>query len=77
MKTETIRGVYDKGAIRFHTTLKLGRKLPLPDQTLIRFQVEWPRPSRSGAMGSFSLLRAPKRLARLIAESPELSVLNT
>lgn len=72
----TISGIYENGAIRFRSTLKLGRKLPLRNRTLIHFIVELPG-RRSVAMETFGILRVPKRLARLVAESPEFSVLNT
>ena len=74
-RLRTINGVYHNGEIRFHTTLKLGRKLPLPNRTALRFRIEVPETAH--ALRSFGLLRVPKRLARLIAESPEFSVLNS
>ena len=73
---KTISGMYENGAIRFRGTVKLGRKLPLRNHTPIRFIVELPG-TRSVAMQTFGILRVPKRLARLVAESPEFSVLNT
>ena len=73
---KTINGIYDNGVIRFHSSIKLGRKLPLRNRTPIRFIVELPG-TRSVAMETFGILRVPKRLARLVAESPEFSVLNT
>ena len=75
MTKKTIDGIYENGTIRFRGTVKLGRKLPLRNHTPIRFIVELPG-SRSVAMETFGMLRVPKRLARLVAESPEFSVLN-
>lgn len=76
MAKRTISGIYENGAIRFHTTMKLGRKLPLRNHTRLRFIVELPM--RHNVVGdTFGLLRVPKHLARLVAESPEFSVLNT
>ena len=72
---KTIRGVYENGTIRFRGTVKLGRKLPLRNHTPIRFIVELPG-TRSVAMQTFGILRVSKRLARLVAESPDFSVLN-
>ena len=75
-RSVTISGLYENGTIRFHSTLKLGRKLPLRNRTLLRFRVELPAGPHT-AWNTFGLLRVPKRLARLIAESPEFSVLNS
>lgn len=76
MATKTLSGIYDNGTIQFHTTIKLGRKLPLRNRTRVRFMVEWPR-RRGAVIESFGMIRVPKRLARLIAESPEFSVLDS
>ena len=75
--TQKVSGMYENGKIRFRTTVKLGRKLPLPNHTRLVFKLELPRTSRGTAWESFGLIRVPKRLARLIAESPEFSVLNS
>jgi len=72
----TINGVYENGVIRFRsTTIKLGRRLPLRNRTILHFRLELPPPSV--ALQTFGILRVPKRLARLVAESPDFSVLNT
>ena len=76
MTKRTISGIYENGTIRFHTTMKLGRKLPLRNHTRLRFLIELPT-RRATALATFGLIRVPKRLARLVAESPEFSVLNT
>lgn len=70
---KTISATYENGAIRFHDTIRLKRKLPLRNHTRLRFTIILP----STAESTFGLLKVPKRLARLVAESPEFSVLNT
>ncbi len=73
---QTINGVHENRTNHFLGTVKLGRKLPLRNHTPIRFIVELPG-TRSVAMQTFGILRVPKRLARLVAESDEFSILNT
>ncbi|MBI3319193.1 MAG: hypothetical protein HYZ89_01205 [Candidatus Omnitrophica bacterium] len=75
MKTKIVSGIYENGTIRLHTTIKVGRKLSLRNQARVRFLLEFPT-QRSTAFQTFGILRVSKRLARLIAESPEFSVLN-
>ena len=72
----TITGIYDEGTIRFRN-MKLGRKLPLRNHTVLRFTVELPKAGRRSAFDTFGILRVPKRLARAIAESPAFSLLNS
>ena len=71
-----INGVYENGTIRFRA-VKLGRKLPLRNRTVLHFRLELPKGPASIALQTFGILRVPKRLARLVAESPEFSVLNS
>lgn len=73
---KTITGIYANGAIRFPSPLKLGRKLPLRNGTRMRFNVGFPWESDS-ILATHGIIRVPKRLARLIAESDEFSVLNS
>jgi len=75
-RVRTVNGIYENGTIRFRSTVKLGRKLPLRNQTVLHFRLELPS-SPSIALQTFGILRVPKRLARLVAESPALSVLNS
>ena len=71
-----LSGIYENGTIRFPGTINVGRKLPLRNRTRVRFIVELPT-KRSVAMETFGIIRVPKRLARLIAESPEFSILSS
>jgi hypothetical protein len=76
MPKETIDAIYENGTLRFHTTIRLSRKLPLKNRTRLRCTLELPTTARP-SMRSFGLLRTSKRVARLIAESPEFSVLGS
>ena len=72
----TVNGIYENGTIRFPSAIRLGRKLPLRNHTVLHFRLELPKGLASVALQTFGILRVPKRLARLVAESPEFSALN-
>lgn len=73
-----LHGVYGKGAIQLPVgTLKRTHRIGGAGLTYL---IVVKRPQHAGVdaiRNSFGLLRASKRLARIIAESPELSVWNT
>ncbi|OGX38877.1 MAG: hypothetical protein A3C53_04115 [Omnitrophica WOR_2 bacterium RIFCSPHIGHO2_02_FULL_68_15] len=72
-----MRGIYENGTIRFpRTVVRLGKHLPLPNRSRLSFTIVFPA-KPSVAAQTFGILRAPKRIARLIAESPELSLWNS
>lgn len=73
-----LRGVYGKGMIQLPAgMLKRTHRLGATGLTYL-ILVKQPQHSGVDAVrNSFGLLRAPKRLAKIIAESPELSVWNT
>ena len=76
-RVQTVPAVYENGTIQFRSTVKLNRKLPLRNHTILHFRLELPPQRRSVALQTFGILRVPKRLARLVAESPQFSVLNS
>jgi hypothetical protein len=77
MIKRTITGIYTTdGQIRFHGTIRVGRKLPLRNRTALRFRVVLPDAASNPVFKTFGALRLPKRLARQIAESPTFSALN-
>ena len=68
MAQKSIRATYENGA------LKLRGKLPLRNHAKVRVIFDWPT---SAAKRTQGLLKVPHRVARLVVESDEFSVLNS
>jgi predicted DNA-binding antitoxin AbrB/MazE fold protein len=68
MKSKTIQAIYENGL------LKLQGKLPLRERAKVRLIFDWPS---STARRTRGLLRLPPRIAKLVVESDEFSVLNS
>ena len=64
---KSISAIYENGV------LKLRQPLPLRNHAKVRLLFDWPTSTAKRTQG---LLRVPPRLARLVAESDEFSVLN-
>ena len=67
---KTFSATYEK----VNGPLKLRGKLPLPNHAKVRITFVWPASIAQQTRGMF---RVSRRLARLIAESDEFSVLNS
>ena len=76
MSSNKVSGIYENGVIHFHSTVRLGRKLPLRNRTRLMFTLELPR-ERDPVVATAGIIHVPKRIARLIIESPEFSVVNS
>ena len=76
MTKKVLSAIYENGTIRIHSTVKLGRKLPLRERSRVRLTLELPE-KPSPVLESFGIIKVPKRWVRRIAESPEFSVWNT
>lgn len=77
MQQRTLTGIdTTNGEIRFHGTIRVGRKLPLRNRTSLPFRVVLPDVSSNPVFTTFGVLRLLKHLARQLAESPTFSVLN-